>query len=141
MPFFINYDSCIVIKEKNYFRPKIFEAIVGNFKYDYLDRTIEFAREPLLNMKMTSNGVVAKMGVAPENATVADLQASVFENWGINMTDEEAETILGYSAKYTDKFLSSPDPTIPLNYALSRILSEGEDMRGIVNQSGQLLSY
>lgn len=103
---------------------------VGNFKHEYVDRTVEFAREPLLKMKMTSNGVVTRMGVPPENATAALLKTSVTENWGINITDEEAETILGYSAEYSSKFLSNPGDVIPLEYALSRIVSEEYTIAG-----------
>ena len=103
---------------------------VGNYKHEYLDRTVEFARDPLLKMKMTSNGVVQMMGVAPENATVADLQTSVYTNWGINITDEEATEILEHSAKYSDKLLSNPSDIIPLNYALSRKVSEEYTIAG-----------
>ena len=117
---------------------------VGNYKFEYLDRTVEFAREPLLNMKMTSNGVVERMGVAAENATGADLKASVLENWGINMTDEEAEKILAYSGQYSEKFLSNPSDTIPLNYAMSRVLSEeytiaGWTSHGHTGEDGKLI--
>lgn len=103
---------------------------VGNYKYEYLNRTVEFAREPLLQMKMTSNGVVEKMGVAPEDATAADLQASVAENWGIELSDAEAEEILGYSERYSSKYLSSPGDTISLNYALARRVSEEYTIAG-----------
>jgi alkaline phosphatase len=103
---------------------------VGNFKYEYVDRTVEFLREPLLTMKMTAQGVVDSMGVAEENATAADLQASVLVNWGINITSEEADRILAYSGKYTDKYLSSPTDVLPLNYALARIISEEHTIVG-----------
>jgi alkaline phosphatase len=103
---------------------------VGNYKHEYLDRTIEFAREPLLNMKMTGQGVIQSMGVAPENATAADLKASVAQNWGVNITDEEADKILGYSAEYSSKYLSNPADTIPLDYALSRLVSEEYTIAG-----------
>ena len=97
---------------------------VGNFKHDYLDRTVEFAREPLLKMKMTSNGVA--MGVE----TADELKASVSENWGINLTDEETDKIMTYSALYTDKLESSPSSVLPLNYGLSRIVSEEYTIAG-----------
>jgi alkaline phosphatase len=103
---------------------------VGNFKHEYVDRTVEFAREPLLKMKMTSEGVVKMMGVAPENATASDLKASVSANWGLNITDKEAEDILAYSAAYSSKFLSNPADVIPLNYALARLISDEHTIAG-----------
>ena len=97
---------------------------VENYKFAYTDRTVEFARDPLLAMKMTSVQVVKEMGVDPKDATPDDLKGSVSENWGIDLTDEEAERILTYSDLYSDKYESSPFPKIPLEFALSRIVSE-----------------
>ncbi|CAB9512230.1 Alkaline phosphatase, placental [Seminavis robusta] len=103
---------------------------VGSYKFEYVDRTVEFAREPLLGMRMTSEAVVEKMGVPEENATVALLKASILENWSINITDNEAQQILEYSDRYSDKFLSNPSDKIPLNYAMSRIVSHSYTIAG-----------
>ena len=102
---------------------------VGNYKFEYLDRTIEFAREPLLKMKMTSEAVVEKM----ENKTSAEsMKVVVKEHWGIELTDKEANTIMEYSDKYSVKYDSQPqkDDVIPLNYALSRVVSEEYTIAG-----------
>jgi alkaline phosphatase len=97
---------------------------IGNYKHEYVDRTVEFTQDPLYKMKMTSQGVVRKMGVSPDKATPTDLKKAVSENWGIDLTDDEASQILEYSGIYSNEYLSNPGSIIPLNYALARIVSE-----------------
>ena len=106
---------------------------VGNFKHNYLDRTVEFARDPLRGMTMTSNGVVKDL----ENPTAEDLKARVSEHWNIDLTDEDASRVLECNELYADKFLSNPVRKgedkileVPLNYALSRIVSEEHTIAG-----------
>lgn len=107
---------------------------LGNYKHNYLDRTVEFAREPLLGMKMTSNGVVKDL----KNPTGEELKARVAENWNIELTDEDVSRVLEYNETYKDKFLSNPIrigpkkdiPDIPLNWALARIVSEEYTIAG-----------
>ena len=107
---------------------------VGNFNHNYLDRTVEFARDPLLGMKMSSNGVVRDLDPSP---TPEDLKAAVSEHWSIDLTDEDVNRILNYNDLYAAKYLSNPvrvgpenTPAVPLNYALSRIVSEEYTIAG-----------
>jgi alkaline phosphatase len=102
---------------------------VGNYKHNYLDLTPEFARQPLLNMKMTSLGVVKMM----ENESKEALKKSVSNNWGINLTDEDLTKIWEYCDLYKMEYQSNPGfkfGYLPLNHALSRIVSEEYTIAG-----------
>jgi hypothetical protein len=97
---------------------------IGNYKHEYVDREVEFVQDPMYNMKMTSQGVIRKIGVSPNDITTEQLKNSVSENWGISLTDDEASHILEYSGIYSNEYLSNPGSAIPLNYALARVVSE-----------------
>jgi alkaline phosphatase len=103
---------------------------LGNYLHEYTDVTVEFVREPLQNMKMTVDGVVAKLGVPPDEATADDLKKSVAENWGIELTDEELKMILEYSDTFSGVYESSPRQPLPLSYGLARIVSERYTIAG-----------
>ena len=101
---------------------------VGNYKFRYTDRTVEFGRDPLLKMTATSNVVVASMGSNPP--TPALLRTAVLTYWGINLTDTDITTILEYSGKYSKEYLSNPGTVLPLSYGLSRLVSETYTIAG-----------
>ena len=103
---------------------------VGGYNFDYTDRTVEFARDPLLAMTMTTDGAIKMMGVPEDEATAADLQSAVSEYWGIDLSEEQAQEILDFSANYSDTYLSSPAIPLPLSYALGRLVSEQYTIAG-----------
>jgi alkaline phosphatase len=119
---------------------------IGNYLHEYVERSVEFVREPLLNMKMTVDGVIAKMGVPPNEATADDLKKSVAENWGIELTEEELKMVLEYSNTFSGVYESSPVQPLPLSYGLSRIVSErytiaGWTSHGHTGENGKFLVH
>ena len=74
----------------------------------YTSTTIEDLVAPLQGMKMSANGVVAKMTDDSDDA----LKASVLENWNIALTDEDVTEIIDLQE------------SVGLSYALARTVSE-----------------
>jgi alkaline phosphatase len=94
-----------------------YETAVG-----YTETKIEDLVDVLHGMTMSANGVVTMAYGAVEAAGGTDimpyLEASVWENWGIEMTAEDIAEV------------AALEPAVGLSYALARVISENHTVIG-----------
>lgn len=97
---------------------------MGNYRPVYTSMAVEELVEPLKKMTLTGEGVLRMTGKPFAEITAPDLQQVVSEYWGIDLPDDLADEIIGFSEKFSDVYRSSPVAVIPLTYALGKIVSE-----------------
>ncbi len=85
-----------------------------NTAMGYTETKIEDLIDPLLGMKMSSNGVVALMADDSDGA----LSDSVYTNWGITLTSDDLAEI------------RELESSVGLSYALSRVVSKNHTVIG-----------
>jgi alkaline phosphatase len=72
---------------------------IGNIKTDtpprYTSVKVEDLIDPLRGMKITSTGLVKKLGPVAK-ATVASVKTAFWQWWGLKLADEDANTILSF---------------------------------------------
>jgi alkaline phosphatase len=72
---------------------------IGNKKTDtspkYTSTKVEDLIDPLRGMKITSTGLVKKLGPVAK-ATIASVKSDFRQWWGLELTDEDANTILSF---------------------------------------------
>lgn len=80
----------------------------------YTETTLENLLDPLKGMKMSANGILAKMA----DKTDAALKVSVLENWNMQLTDDDVTQIRAL------------EKNVGLSYALARVVSRNYTVIG-----------
>lgn len=85
----------------------------------YTETKIEDLVDVLKGMKMSANAVVGMAaGAAGTNGIMPYLEASVLENWSIELTDDDVAEIADW------------EPSLGLSYALARVVSKSHTVIG-----------
>ncbi|MGB9928372.1 MAG: alkaline phosphatase [Methanosarcina sp.] len=85
---------------------------------DYVNTTVEDVVKPLKSMKLSSTGLVEKIG---EDISPESIKSQLKTWWGINVTDEEIDEILK---------LYSNGENLSLDYAISEVISRNHTVIG-----------
>ena len=84
---------------------------IGNSLHGYLNVTVEALVDPLRNMTVTANRLVSML---PKSPTSQQIITALKEYWGMDITEDDVDSILEYQAESGQNFSS----------ALAHILTE-----------------
>lgn len=85
---------------------------IGNYGKSYTDVSLERLRDPFLGMTMTANGLTRS--IPRVNTTNQDVVNTVFQHWGINMTEQDVVDIYDYKTTARQS----------LSYSIAKLVSE-----------------